>query len=163
MFPLVATQDLASTAGGAPTLARLLGSPAAPLQSPVHNLHVRIDNVLASAAEVPSLSDDSPHTSHLISGATVGRSAAHADKDATSGPVGSPAPVVLVRDDSLPDSHKAVGMLLHSGLRSLCLGRDPVMKSGAAAYQSSAALRLDTPHGSCLSPSCVEGKQTEQM
>lgn len=162
-IPLVATQDAASASGGAPNLARLLGSPAGALQSPVHNLLVRIDSVLASAAELPSLSNDSQQTKVLSRGAALGRGIAHADGEATTEPVGYPAPVVLVRDNSLPDSHKAVGMLLHSGLRSLFLGPEPIMRAGAAAYQSSTAPRSDDPHRSCLSACCGAGKKPEQI
>lgn len=45
--------------------------------------------------------------------------------------VGTSAPTLMLRDSSLPEDHKAVGMLLHSSLRWLFAGPQRVLKPGA--------------------------------
>lgn len=49
----------------------------------------------------------------------------------TATAVATSAPMLMLRDSSLPEDHKAVGMLLHSSLRWLFAGPQPVLKPGA--------------------------------
>ena len=49
----------------------------------------------------------------------------------TAAVAGTPAPMLMLRDGSLPEDHKAVGLLLHSALRWLFAGPQPVLQPGA--------------------------------
>lgn len=75
------------------------------LQTPVSGLRVCVESVLDSTADVAAAS-------------AAPAAAAPVAQQAVSGAV----PVLLLRDDSLPDGTKSVGMYVHSRLRELFCG-----------------------------------------
>ncbi len=63
----------------------------------------------------------------------------------TATAVATSAPMLMLRDSSLPEDHKAVGMLLHSSLRWLFAGSQPVLKPGALQTAPSSLNRGSQP------------------
>lgn len=112
----------ASAAGQskASTLAEMLRMSNEELQTPVSGLRVCVESVLDSTADVAAAS-------------AAPAAAAPAVQQAVSGAV----PVLLLRDDSLPDGTKSVGMYVHSRLRELFCGPHAPLGPGEPHIQTS--------------------------